>query len=223
MTEPLSSANEDYLKAIYALSLGEERVSTNEIADHLGVAPASVTNMLKKLASTDPPLVEYRKHRGVVLTSEGQEAALEVIRHHRLIESFLHDTLGYSWDEVHEEAERLEHVISEELEERIASALGHPSHDPHGHPIPSRDFQLPEDRTQPLSDLRDGDAAIVRRVEGRGSAFLRHLAELGLVPGANVDVLDYSQFDETLRLKVGGRAEDIVVGPGVSEQVYVEV
>jgi DtxR family Mn-dependent transcriptional regulator len=132
----LTEAIEDYVKVIYTLTPGKRRASTNEIAGKMGVRPASVTGMLQRLVVLDPPLVDYQKHQGVLLTPEGERVALEIIRHHRLIELFLHERLGYSSAEVHPEADRLEHVISEELEERIFELLGEPTHDPRGEPIP---------------------------------------------------------------------------------------
>src|SRR5690606_1668034 len=138
-----TQATEDYVKAIYELCRSEERATTGRIADMLEVTPASVTGMLKKLSSQEPPLVQYRPHQGVWLTAEGERLALEMIRQHRLLECFLHEALGYSWDEVHDEAERLEHAVSEALTERIAQWLEHPAFDPHGDPIPTRDLELP--------------------------------------------------------------------------------
>jgi DtxR family Mn-dependent transcriptional regulator len=164
MRENLTHVIEDYLKTIYDLSATSGRATTNQIAERLGVTAASVTNMLQKLAATQPPLVEYRKHRGVVLTPDGEKVALEILRHHRLIEMFLHQALGFSWDEVHAEADRLEHVISEELEERIAVSLGDPPHDPHGDPIPTRDLRLPSPTTLTLAQLRPPQQATIQRV-----------------------------------------------------------
>ena len=149
-----SQSVEDYLKAVYELTREAERASTNGLAEYLDVAAASVTGMLQKLAESEPPLLEYRKHRGVQLTKEGEKVALETIRHHRLLELFLHEILGYDWDEVHEEADRLEHFISERFEERIAAALGNPQHDPHGDPIPGADLSLPEAPQTPFRPAR---------------------------------------------------------------------
>src|SRR4026207_1079142 len=143
MEPTLTISIQDYLKNIYELTESGESASTNALATKLKIKPASVTGMVQKLASSKPALVEYQKHQGVTLTKEGRKAALEVIRHHRLIETWLVQTLGYSWDEVHEEAERLEHVISEDFERRIAAALGHPMRDPHGQLIPTGDLKNP--------------------------------------------------------------------------------
>jgi DtxR family transcriptional regulator, Mn-dependent transcriptional regulator len=223
MRENLTHVIEDYLKAIYDLTVDSERASTNQIAERMGVTPASVTNMLQKLAATQPPLVEYRKHRGAKLTIAGEQVALEIIRHHRLLEMFLAQTLGYRWDEVHEEADRLEHVISEAMEERIALSLGDPRHDPHGDPIPTRDLHLPESSAMTLSQLRPGRSAEVQRVRDADPELLRYLSEMGIIPEARLEVLDYSPFDGNLRLRIEGRNDAVVLGLSVTSQVYVEV
>jgi DtxR family transcriptional regulator, Mn-dependent transcriptional regulator len=219
----LSQAIEDYLKAIYDLTVCGERATTNLLAERMGVAPASVTGMIKRLAAATPPLVSYQKHHGVTLTPEGDRIALEVIRHHRLIELFLHETLGYSWDEVHAEADRLEHVISEEMEERIAQSLGNPSRDPHGEPIPDRDLLLPPSSSLRLSELRPGQRARVERVEAADLKFLRYLDSICLTPGVEINILEYSVFDENLRLQVSGVEQPVVLGPRVTSRVYVVV
>lgn len=220
--ESLSQSIEDYLKAVYELTRVAERASTNALADYLDVAAASVTGMLQKLSDTEPPLLDYLKHHGVQLTAVGEKVALETIRHHRLLELFLHQILGYEWDEVHEEADRLEHVISERFEERIAAALGDPNHDPHGDPIPGADLSLPDDPQTALSALRPGDRASVTRVRDTVPELLRHLSEQGVVPGAKIEVREYSEFDGNLHLKVAGNDEEIVLGPRVTSQVYVD-
>jgi len=179
--------------------------------------------MVQKLSVTDPPLLEYRKHKGVALTRDGEMVALETIRHHRLIEMFLLETLGYRWDEVHEEAEQLEHVISEEFEERVAHFLGNPTHDPHGDPIPTRDLKLPPSSGIQLSELRPGDAAKVIRVRDDDPELLRHLSSLGLRPFARVQVVSYSPFDDNLTLKIEGRTEPSVLGKMITSLVYIEM
>lgn len=223
MREKLTYVIEDYLKTIYDLTVESGRASTNQIAERMGVTPASVTNMIQKLAATDPPLLEYRKHHGVTLTPEGEKIALEIIRHHRLLEVFLHQTLGYSWDEVHEEADRLEHVISEDFESRIDESLGHPRLDPHGDPIPTRDLRLPDGTMIPLTQTQPGQRAIIQRVRDTNPEMLRYLSELGLTPGARITVLEVSPFDENLRLQIGEKEETIVLGPKVTSQVYVDI
>lgn len=223
MRKELTPAIQDYLKTIYEICSEQERASTSQIAAALEVRPASVTGMAQKLAAFDPPLVNYQKHRGVALTNEGEKAALETMRHHRLVEMFLHHTLGYSWDEVHAEAERLEHVISEEIEDRIAELLGHPTHDPHGDPIPSRDLKLPVSLQVVLCDLRPGQRAIVERVRDDDPDLLRYLSDLGVRPGAELAVIGYSPFDENLMLKIEDQSAPAVLGKGVTTQVFVSL
>lgn len=223
MREELTASVEDYLKTIYMLTAEYDRASTNQIAERMGVKPASVTGMLQKMAAFEPPLVEYLKHKGAVLTEQGSTIALEMIRHHRLLESYLSRELGYSWDEVHGEADRLEHVISEDFEERIAQALGNPSHDPHGEPIPTRDFQVPPQAQTRLSELRMGQEATVSRVDAADPTLLRYLGGLGLKPDVRLRVADYSAFDGNLSLEVAGHSERIVLGPQVTRQIYVEL
>ncbi len=221
MPENLTQSTEDYLKAIYDLTLDGELATTNQIAEQLGVKPASVTGMLKRLAVGDPPLLEYRKHQGAGLTEEGRRAALEIVRHHRLLELFLHETLGYSWDEVHVEADRLEHVLSEEMEERIAQVLGDPRHDPHGEPIPNRELHIPAQSTLRLNELRTGQEAVIQYVEDNDPELLRYLEGIGLVPRTCLEVLSYSSFDDNLELKVEDRV--VVLGPKVTRHIFVEL
>lgn len=220
MSEILTQSIQDYLKQIYDLSADGIPASTNDLAVRLGVAPASVTGMLQRLANASPALVVYKKHQGAMLTAEGERAALEVIRHHRLLETWLVQTLGYTWDEVHEEACRLEHVISEDFERRIAAALGNPLRDPHGDLIPTADLTMPSDDTRPLASLRTGEVGTVKRVHGADPAFLRHLQGLGLVPGAQVHVQAYSEFDGNLTLQVDSHPA-CVVGLAITKQVFV--
>lgn len=222
MRDQLTHAVEDYLKAIYLLTNEFGRATTTQIANRLGVKPGSVTGMIQKMAAATPPLVDYQKHHGVVLTPQGETVALEIIRHHRLLELFLHETLGYSWDEVHGEADRLEHVISEEFEERIAEVLGDPSHDPHGDPIPTRDFQMPLPSTLSLNELRPGQQARIQWVDSSDPELLRYLSSQGLVPQALVLVEDYSELDGNLTLRVSGQEEAFVLGPRVTRQIYME-
>ncbi len=222
MRDNLTHAVEDYVKTIYEITTTRDRANTTEISERLEVSPASVTGMLKKLATTDPPLVEYKKHRGVVLTQAGEKVALEIIRHHRLLELFLHQILGYDWDEVHAEADRLEHVISEEFEERIALALGDPEHDPHGDPIPSRELRMPDSPTTRLVELSPGQSAVVHRARDTDPELLRHLTELGITPNAAIEILAQSPFDGNLTIRVGDQKDPIVLGPQVTRQIFVE-
>jgi DtxR family Mn-dependent transcriptional regulator len=223
MRPKLTQSIEDYLKAIYELTSIEGRASTTDLADYLKVTPASVTGMIKKLAQTDPPLVEYQKHRGVTLTDDGKNVALETIRHHRLLELFLYQILDYPWDEVDEEAHQLEHVISEKFEDQIAKVLGNPEFDPHGDPIPGKDLSLPLTSSTRLSDLRAGQEAIIKRVRDTDSELLRYLSEMGVVPGSEVSIQDYSAFDGNIHLQIRGNQETVVLGPRITEQIFVEV
>lgn len=223
MKRQLSDTVEDYLKVIYHLSADNDMVSTGSIASELGVNPASVTDMLQRLAGEDQPLVDYQKHQGAVLTEIGNKAALEIIRHHRLLELFLHEVLGYSWDQVHAEADRLEHVISEEFEERVAAVLGDPERGLHGEPIPSRNLVMPDHNTIYLQDLRPDQVGLIHSVNDDDPGFLRFLETQGLVPGAEFEVVGYSPYDDNLRLKVSGKDEELVLGTNVTAQIQVEV
>ena len=198
-----TEAIEDYAKALHALA---ERcdgpVATSALAERLGVSPGSVTTMLKRMA--DLGLVAHEPYRGARLTSAGEQVALEVIRHHRLLESYLAEVLGMPWDRVHDEAEILEHYISEELEERIAAALGDPEHDPHGDPIPNRELAVAADSTQPLADLDEGTSAKFERVSDSDPDMLRYLAERKIRPGAQLRILRRDPFDGPLHIEVDG-------------------
>jgi DtxR family Mn-dependent transcriptional regulator len=193
---------DNYLKAILALSGPEEqRVSSTSLAGRLGVAPASVTNMLQKLAACSPTFVEYERHRGVLLSAAGKRRALEVLRHHRLLETFLYKVLDYPLEEVHEEAERLEHFISERFEERIAAKLGHPKFDPHGHFIPSMDGKMPKQVSMPLADVKQDGEFVVHSVSDDDTRLLKRLKSHGIVPGARFEVT--TRLNEELLLRAG--------------------
>ena len=220
MEKNITISTQDYLKNIYELTENGESASTNALAKKLNVSAPSVTGMVQKLASSRPALVEYQKHQGVTLTKEGKRAALEVIRHHRLLEAWLVQTLGYSWDEVHEEAERLEHVISEDFERRIAAAMGHPTRDPHGELIPSADLKMPLDESTPLSALRPKQTATIQRVISSDKDLLRYLEELELLPATRIEVTDYSPFDHNLTVKVGRKS--LVLGLSITSKIFVE-
>jgi DtxR family Mn-dependent transcriptional regulator len=216
-----SHAAEDYLKVIYEITRGAERASTNEIADRTGVTPASATGMVQKLSGSNPPLLDYEKHRGVALTTEGEQVALEIIRHHRLLETFLQEKLGYTWDQVHDEADRLEHVISEEMEERIARTLGNPSVDPHGEPIPSREFHMPDQSKIRLAELQSGAQATVVRIHAEDPDLLRYLTSIGLTLNSRITVTDVSPFDGNTSLKIEGVDSRRVLGPRITEKIFV--
>ncbi|OGN88907.1 MAG: hypothetical protein A2Y88_05110 [Chloroflexi bacterium RBG_13_48_10] len=217
-----SQATEDYLKAIYKITRKTDRASTNDIAAMMGVSPASATGMVQKLASAQPPLLQYEKHRGAALTLKGEQIALEIIRHHRLLETFLQEKLGYTWDEVHEEADQLEHVISEELEERIAQALGDPHYDPHGDPIPNREFHLPHQSSISMAELQPGDQAIVVRINTDNPDLLRYLTSIGLSLQSKIKVINVSPFDGNTSLKIDGKDASCILGSRITGNIFVE-
>jgi DtxR family transcriptional regulator, Mn-dependent transcriptional regulator len=201
--ESLTRSVEDYLKAIYQLSPEGRAASTSEIAHLLALSPPSVTGMVKRLS--EHGLLEHVPYRGVQLTDEGRRAALRMVRRHRLIEAYLVEFLGYSWDTVHEEAERLEHAVSDTLVERMASALGNPAVDPHGDPIPAPDGSIQELSCTPLSDIPVGESVEIHRVHASQPDRLRYIASLGLVPGARVTVVDRQPFDDLVTIEVAGQ------------------
>ena len=202
MASALSTpAVEDYLKAIYALQTTGERVSTTKLAERLGVAPASASTMMKKLAAMR--LVTRRPYRGVVLSAAGERVALEVVRHHRLVERFLAEVLGMPWDRVHEEAEKWEHVLSEEVEGRIDQVLGHPTTDPHGAPIPAANGAIARRESVPLPELEPGQSGVVAEVSDHDPELLRYLASLGLYPDSPVSVLAHAPFGGPLTVRLG--------------------
>lgn len=215
MPAPLSQAAEDYLKTIYRLAERERPVTTTRLAQELAVAPASVTNMLKRLARLR--LVRHTPYHGVELTEAGQKVALEVIRHHRLLELYLSRYLGVGLDRVHGEADRLEHALSEDLEDRIAEALGEPVTDPHGHPIPSREGAVAPAAGIVLADARAGQRGTVARVNDRDAGTVRELAAVGLVPGAPVEVVAAGR--RGVEIRVEGHPHRI--GPALAGEVYL--
>ncbi|MEW6280106.1 MAG: metal-dependent transcriptional regulator [Candidatus Eremiobacterota bacterium] len=202
---PLSPAMEDYLKTIYTLQEEHATVTTQLLADFQGVAPASVTHMLKRLA--EHKLVHYTPYHGVALTEAGRKVAIEMVRHHRLLELYLTQALGFGWDEVHAEAERLEHFISEKLEERIDAALGYPKMDPHGSPIPSLDGTVVDRGGGPLRDQPPGERSVVLQVADEEGSALRRFAEIGLWPGVTVEVLEHGPAAS--RVRVANRVWDL--------------
>jgi DtxR family transcriptional regulator, Mn-dependent transcriptional regulator len=197
----LTVAVQDYLKAIYGLAAVGERVTTSALASRMGVSAPSATAMTKRLA--DLGLVERAPYRGVELTDKGRLGALEVLRHHRLLERYLADRLGLGLDEVHAEAELLEHALTEELEAKIDAELGYPTHDPHGDPIPDRDLHLEHPRDRTLLDLEPGEQADVSRVPDADPELLRYLGELGLVPGATVEIVSFAPFGGPVTVQTG--------------------
>lgn len=219
---PSSESTDDYLKAILELSgTSEAPVASNDLAARLSVRAASVTGMLQKMARRRPPLVLYRKHYGVRLSSAGKRRAWEIVRHHRLLELFLHDVLKYSWDEVHEEAERLEHFISERFEDRVAAMLGDPQIDPHGHIIPHRNGTLPIRVEVPLLQWPIGTPAIISSVSDHESGVLRELRELGLVPGASL-VIERQNPNVCLIVRLSGQKQSIRLSNELAARIAIE-
>jgi DtxR family Mn-dependent transcriptional regulator len=213
----LTGPVEDYLKAIYELERSGAAAETNAIATLLAIAPASVSGMVRRLA--DQGLITHERYHGARLTQAGRRAALKTIRRHRVIESYLTTALGYSWDRVHDEAERLEHAASDELIDRMAAAIGEPSTDPHGAPIPSRDGTLEEREVVPLASLGEGEGARVERVSDDDAERLRYLGELGIVPGANVQLITREPYGGPIGLVVGDSQRSI--GPELAAQILV--
>ncbi|HEX8918364.1 MAG TPA: metal-dependent transcriptional regulator [Chloroflexota bacterium] len=201
---PASAAEQDYLKQIYLLQEDMGRATTQMLADRLGVKPPSVTAMIKRLAEDEGgPLVRHTPYRGVELTERGLVLALEMLRHHRLVELFLSELLGVPWDQVHDEADRLEHVLSEDLEDRIATKLGNPTVDPHGDPIPSREGVMLERDLLRITDLRPGARGTVSRIDRQEAPVLQYLASLGLILGAPITVESVAPYGGVITVRVG--------------------
>jgi DtxR family transcriptional regulator, Mn-dependent transcriptional regulator len=218
MIGDLSAASQDYLKEIHKLRLEGGRATTSAIAARMGVRPPSATAMVKKLAGLG--LADHAPYRGVELTPAGEKVALEVIRHHRLLEQYLAQALGLPLDEVHIEADRLEHVLSEELEARIDHTLGYPTHDPHGDPIPDRKLKLDRSKLRTLATLEPGDEATIRRVPSDDKELLRYLTSLALVPGRKVKLRSAAPFGGPLTVRVGkdehAISRELAAGIGVA-------
>jgi DtxR family Mn-dependent transcriptional regulator len=213
----LTGPVEDYLKAIYELERTGQPAETNAIARLLDIAPASVSGMVRRLA--EQALITHERYHGARLTTAGRRAALRTLRRHRVIEAYLTSALGYSWDRVHDEAERLEHAASDELIDRMAEAIGEPATDPHGAPIPTREGTLEERTLIPLATLAAGDTARVEAVSDRNGERLRYLAELGIVPGAEVTIIAREPFDGPIALRLGSITRTI--GLALATQVLV--
>lgn len=219
----VSPAMQDYLKHIYTLELeqsssgGSAAISTKSLAESLGLSAASTTNMLKKLAALN--FISYEPYRGAELTDSGRKVALEVLRHHRLLELYLAEALGVPWDEVHREAEILEHFLSEELEERIAASLGNPTFDPHGHPIPRADLTMPESEAKVLWEMPDGHSAEVVSVPDSKAEELRYLDEIGIRPGRRIEVLRRGPVSGPLFVRVDRKEQ--AISRELAEAVWV--
>jgi len=215
--DPLTQPVEDYLKAIYAIGKGSGAAATNEIAQRLALAPASVSGMVRRLA--DQGLLAYERYHGVRLTERGRRAALRTLRRHRVIEAYLARALGMSWDRVHDEAERLEHAASDELIDRMAATIGEPIVDPHGAPIPTRDGAVDETEHTSLAEMAVGATGVVARVTDEDPQMLRYLGELSIRPGKQVTVKARAPFDGPITLAVGKR--ELSIGPALAAHVLV--
>ncbi|MFQ6616275.1 MAG: metal-dependent transcriptional regulator [Fidelibacterota bacterium] len=214
----ISQSIEDYVKTIYHLQLEKEKVTTKAISEEMGISSASVTGMVKKLASMD--ILTHTPYRETALTSRGEKIALQMIRRHRLLESFLKEVLGYPLDRVHDEAERLEHVISEEFVERMDDVLGNPSTDPHGSPIPNPQGEMLEQDLFPLLDLESGQSAVVLRVSHRDPDKLRYMEKTGILPGTNLTVLDRRPFKGPMMIQIGDEKKEMI-GHEIARQIWV--
>jgi DtxR family Mn-dependent transcriptional regulator len=215
--EPLTAPVEDYLKAIYTIGRGTGAAATNEIAQRLAIAPASVSGMVRRLA--DQGLLAYERYHGVKLTESGRRAALRTLRRHRVIEAYLAQALGYPWDRVHDEAERLEHAASDELVDRMAATIGEPEVDPHGAPIPTRDGAVDETQYTSLAELAVGAAGVVVRVADEDPGMLRYLGELSILPGKRISVKARAPYDGPITIGVG--RHEMSIGPALASHVLV--
>ncbi|MBE0686773.1 MAG: metal-dependent transcriptional regulator [Anaerolineaceae bacterium] len=222
MISKISKSEGDYLKAIFVLTQQEETTNTVALSEALKVKPPSVSSMLNKLLNQEPASVEYQKWRGVKLTEAGKRLALQLLRRHRLIEQFLVEILNYTWEEVHEEAEELEHVISDKFEEHLSVLLCDPQFDPHGDPIPDRDLKFPNSDTISLINLAVDRSAIVRRVKVNQSDLLRYLSDQGIIPGARIKIQNRNPYDDTLQLWIGEEKAPYALGPEISKLIDVE-
>jgi DtxR family Mn-dependent transcriptional regulator len=220
----LSESVQNYLKTIYKLCEHGDRVNTNTLAEKLAISPASVSGMIKKLA--EMKLVEYEPYQGFYLTPTGIKMALEIVRHHRLIELYLMQAMGYSWDQVHDEAERLEHAISEDFEDRISELLGNPKHDPHGDPIPAKDGTVESASRRKLSEVARGESVVVVRVVDDNSKNLKELAHLGLMPRVSIKVVSNEPEQALIEFVSNDVAQDkellLQINRHLAEQVFVK-
>ncbi|WP_020404008.1 metal-dependent transcriptional regulator [Gracilimonas tropica] len=214
----LSQSIEDYLKVIYVLQTEGEKATTTNIANALEVSSASVTNMLKKLAKMN--LLDHESYKGAKLTASGKKIALEILRHHRLLELYLKEVMGYSWDEVHDEAEKLEHHISEQFEDRIAELLNHPTHDPHGDPIPSKDGVMPEMAQLSIAEADFNTPYIIGRVKDQDPELLRYLEKIGVLPGVKIKVLEKAPFNGPVTVTLEEEQQQ-TIGHAVATEVYL--
>ena len=220
-TNQLSHSEENYLKAVYALTPADnpDGISTSDIAERLNTKASSVTDMVQKLAEKE--LLNYKKYQGVQLTDTGKRAAVEVVRKHRLWETFLKEKLGFGWDEVHEIAEQLEHIQSEELIERLDRFLGFPKYDPHGDPIPDPSGKIQTGSSQPISELKVGERGVITGVRDSSASFLQYLDKQRLILGTEVIVIEFFEYDQSVKIKAGGK--EITISYEVSKNIKVQL
>ncbi len=218
-----TQAQQDYLKAVYAIEETLERVTTSALSEHLGVRPSSVTSMVKKLNQACPKLLDYKSHRGVALTKAGRRIALDMTRRHRLIEQFLVEMMGYGWDEVHNEADRLEHSVSDRFVDRLDELLGHPTRDPHGRPIPSKSGEVEAIEEIRLADAPLNETFTVSSVGSEEMKFLKYLGDIGLTPGVVVKVSEVAEAGKTMLIDLfeGGNGRQYVISSALAEKVFV--
>jgi DtxR family transcriptional regulator, Mn-dependent transcriptional regulator len=214
----LTRSQQDYLKALYLLHGDQRPVPTRDLAQRLGISSPSVSEMVARLSAQG--LVEHDRYRGLQLTREGKRVALELVRHHRLLEMFLVKILGYSWDEVHEEAERLEHVISERMEAQIFELLGRPELDPHGHAIPSLTGKVRSLSERPLTECRAGETLVVQGVSDDDPGRLRELERRGLLPGTRIEIVKSSAYESPIECRIKGRRVSVPLG--LARAIFVE-
>ena len=213
----LSQSVEDYLKVIYVLETEGTGATTTNIAEMMNVSSASVTNMLKRLAGLN--FIEHKSYKGASLTDAGRKIALEILRHHRLLELYLKEVMGYSWDEVHDEAEKLEHHISEQFEDKIAELLNHPTHDPHGDPIPTKDGVVPEKARLAVCDAELQKPYLIGRVKDQDPELLRYLEKTGVIPGVKLTILDKAPFDGPVKVLL--EDEEVTLGNAIAQQIFL--
>ena len=218
----MSQTTEDYLKVIYLQTRNVDLTNTTAIAERLAVKPASVTNMLQKLAKMDPPMVIYKKHQGVKLSDEGRKKALRVLRRHRLMEQFLIHYLDYSWEEVHQEAELLEHVMSEKLEKRIANKLGNPEFGLHGGPIPRSDLSMPDNQTKTLLSCPEEKIFQIKYIDSENEDVLRYLQKIKITPGMRIIIIQKPTIDQTIKIFLPDIGETLTIGEILAQKIQVQ-
>ena len=218
-----SESVDHYIKAIYELEQAGTRAGTSALAEKLDVAPASVTGMLKRLSTEESPLVEYESHKGAALTEKGKKVALKIIRSHRLLETFLFKVLDYSWDEIHKEADRLEHYTSDLFEERIDKKMGYPKFDPHGDPIPDINGEIPKMNCIMIREMEEGQSGCIKRVQHSNPEMLRYFSNQGIIPGIEIYLEKKDPFEGPLYIKMKNEKDPVVLGWKAAGNIFVEI